>query len=251
VSVNPVKQEDVPSIQDILQKFIIPARLPLLEGVRLATYYSSATSGSEIGGDFYDFIRLPDDRLAFFIGDVSGHGLEATHHSSFVRHVTRAFAREDSQPETVLARANSVCINEFNRNRFVTALYGVYDRDSGRLEYAIAGHPPPLLIAGRAVTPLEATILNPALGIFDQARWETEVLELAPEDIFLCYTDALLEARPCRRTETFGLRRIIEELERTDHSSVNTVVDAAVNGSLTYAEGKLEDDLAIVALQRV
>lgn len=244
-------QERPLTISEILQKFIVPSRLPEVEGLSLSTHHSSAAAGSEVGGDFYDFIRLSLESLAFTIGDVSGHGVEAIHHSSFVRHTMRAFAREEPRPESVLSRTNGVCVAEFHRNRFVTALYGIYERSTGRLEYALAGHPPPVLVAGRAVAPLEATALNPALGIFDEARWETEVLNLAPGDTFLCYTDGLLEARPCRRSETFGQRRLLRELEGSGHSTARRLVDASVTAATSYARGKLEDDLAIVALQRV
>lgn len=237
------------SISESLQRSILPTQLPEVEGIEIATYYSSATSNAEIGGDFYDFLLLSEDMLAFVIGDVSGHGVDAAQYSAFTRHVIRTFAREDPTPSVVLSRANTACYKEFGRGNFVTSVYALYDRDAGSIHFANAGHPSPALVTRHGAR-LLGEGSGPALGIFPENVWPSDTIRLSPGDSFFTCTDGLLETRPANSSITFGQDRLLSSLRSSAELTASDLVDIAVEAGLSYSNNNLEDDLAVLVLRQ-
>ena len=237
-------------VADILtQAFLanIPERLP---GLRVKTNYSAGLEESRVGGDFYDAFQLPDGRVALVMADVSGKGLSAAVQTASVKYSLRAFAAEAAAPALVIRRLNLILSRESSGlgEHFVTLFYAVYDPATGRFAYVSAGHETQLLVrSSGGVVELKAT--GPILGITD-FDYEQSVEYLEPEDAVVLFTDGLTEARNSRQ-ELFELERVQMLLENlADDLDPVIVVSHLVAAAITWAEGKPQDDLALMVVQR-
>ena len=178
-------------IADTLQRALLPDHLP--QGGRHAfdAAYLPASADASVGGDWYDAFSLPDGRVAFSIGDVAGHGLQAAVVMGEVRQAFRAAALNPQAPSTVLERANTI-LNMRQRPTMVTAVFGIIDPVTSTLTYATAGHPPPILGTqeGR-VTVLPSSGLP--LGIGENPASVDWTFTLPPASLLVLYTDGLIE----------------------------------------------------------
>src|SRR5207253_3291543 len=180
-----------------------PGQRPELPGFDVGAVYESAAR-LEVGGDVYDFLELADDRIAIVLGDVTGHGVDATADMAMAKFVFRSLAREHPEPADFLASANDVVVGEIATGKFITMTYVVVDAEAGEVACACAGHPPPRLVGGDgSVRPLEASGL--ALGIEAAQSYEEARAPLAAGESVVLFTDGVVEAR--RERELYGVER--------------------------------------------
>jgi sigma-B regulation protein RsbU (phosphoserine phosphatase) len=196
------------------QRRLLPAKPPPAAGADIDILYRPAAL---VSGDFYDFVPLAGGRLGFFIGDVSGHGIEAGILMGMAKKVLAIRLEEHGAPAAAIRRANQDLFRELDRQSFVTAFAGVYDPAARTLEFARAGHNPPVLY-NPARTPAceELQPSGQGLGLssgdlFDQAL-EARTLALRGGDILVLYTDGLVEARD-PSNQQFGAERLMATLE--------------------------------------
>src|SRR5919199_1704853 len=123
-------------VASLIQQTLLPKSLPELDSYRVAVYYQPAR---EVGGDFYDFLQLPDDRLGFVVGDVTDKGVPAALVMATTRSIMRAAANRLDSPGKILGRVNDLLYPDIPPNMFVTCLAALLDTKSGRLRYANAG----------------------------------------------------------------------------------------------------------------
>lgn len=180
-----------------LQRAMLPAAPRDLPGIRAAVSYRPADSGNDIGGDWYDVIALPDDRVGLVIGDVVGHDLHAAAVMGRLQAMLRGIAPHASGPAHTLDRLDAAIV-DMPGAVMTTIGYGEYDPATGRLRYACAGHLPPLVVTDRDVTYLPDGRSIP-LGVGttprdrpNGPRPEGDVL-LAPGSLLLWCTDGLVE----------------------------------------------------------
>ena len=230
---------------DTMRLSLMPRTRPQVEELEIGDHYEPSTR-VEIGGDVYDFLELPDGRLAVVLGDVTGHGIDAAADMAMAKFVFRSLAREHPEPGEFLAAANEVVLDEITAGKFVTMLYLVVDPRTGELACATAGHPPPRIVApGRAPELVAAAGL--ALGVEGGQAYETARVTLDPGAAAVLFTDGLLEAR--REGELFGEERLDEALARHAGLPARELAKALADECRAFA-GDLGDDLAIVVLKR-
>ena len=128
-----------------MQRSLLPRAAPELPGLELGDVYESAAR-VEVGGDVYDYLTLEDGRLAVVLGDVTGHGVDATADMAMAKYVFRSLAREHVDPGEFLAAANEVVSSEIAPGRFITMVELVIDAAKGEVACASGGHPPPRLV---------------------------------------------------------------------------------------------------------
>jgi sigma-B regulation protein RsbU (phosphoserine phosphatase) len=231
---------------ETMQQSLLPRERPAVPGLEVGTVYESAAQ-VDVGGDVFDFMELPDQRLAVVLGDVTGHGIDATADMAMAKFVFRSLAREHSEPSDFLAHANEVVVGEIAVGKFITMAYLTVD-PSGELRCASAGHPVPRLVhPDGTVTGLECGGL--ALGIDAAQAYEQVRAELPPGGAVVLYTDGVIESR--RGRDLFGQERMDDVLAANASQPAQVLADELLAACRSYAGGDLPDDCAIVVIKRL
>jgi len=230
----------------ILQRGLRPEKPAEIPGVEIAVVFEAAGSGIEVGGDFYDIFETPDG-WAVLIGDVVGKGSEAATFTAQIRHSIRALAMGRWEPDEVLARVNGLLIQSETDGRFASAILAkvLPDRGGATVALSVAGHPPALQLCGS-----ESLLLGhgPLMGLWPDAAFDLQVDRLASGDTLVLYTDGLLEAGEV--TNHISSEQLAERLEDA-HGSVQELTDQLRGDALHRCDGRLQDDLVLVALRPV
>jgi serine phosphatase RsbU (regulator of sigma subunit) len=231
---------------DAMQRSLLPAVPPELDGVEVGSVYESSAR-LEVGGDVYDYTTLPDGRLAVVVGDVTGKGIDAAADMAMTKFVFRSLAREHPDPSGFLAAANEVVLGEVGEGKFVTMVYVTVDGSTGELACATAGHPVPRLVSadGRVV---ELPANGLALGIEPDQDYVEVRQTLEHGSAVVLFTDGVIEAR--RDSELFGHDRLNRLLAENRELSARGLAEAVVAGAKAFAGGGLADDSAVVVVKR-
>ncbi|GAA1388363.1 hypothetical protein GCM10009639_14760 [Kitasatospora putterlickiae] len=177
-----------------LQRAMLPRTLPRLPGIASAARYLPSTEGMQIGGDWYDLLRLPDGRIGLVIGDVQGHNAEATAVMGQLRSGLRAYATDGHDPAATLARTSRL-LAELDTELFATCLYLTLDPADGTLRAARAGHPAPVRVTEDAKAVELDLPGGPPLGVDPDRPYPLAEEQLTPGETLLVYTDGLVEDR--------------------------------------------------------
>ncbi|MFE3493370.1 PP2C family protein-serine/threonine phosphatase [Streptomyces sp. NPDC059175] len=179
-------------LAEALQREMLPAALPALPGLQAAARYTPARDGLDVGGDWYDGFVMPDGSLAFSIGDVQGHDVEAAAFMGQIRIGLRAVALAATDPGEVLSRANDLLVS-VARELFATCTFIRFDPRTSTLESARAGHVPAVWASpeGRYGTAQDEGGLP--LGIYPGEVYPVSTRRLDPGDVFVLLTDGVIE----------------------------------------------------------
>jgi serine phosphatase RsbU (regulator of sigma subunit) len=216
---------------------------------RVGLYFRAAAASlpcRSIGGDFYDYVDLPDGSLGFALGDVAGKGPPAALLSAMMQGMFAAQAATSDAPSQAISRVNLALYRRGIESRFVTLMYGVLYRD-GRLVYCNAGHNPPLIIGKSGVRRLECG--GPIVGLFEGATYEEETIELAPDDWLIVFSDGISEAMSATGDE-YGEARIIDAVQRNVRLEPQGLLDALFFDVREFARGAAQsDDITAMVLR--
>ena len=228
-----------------LQRDLLPSAAPDVPGYRIAHSYRTA---NEIGGDYYDFLPLPDGRLVLVIGDASGHGMAAGLLMAIANAALKLAIEVDPAPERVAALLNRVLWRTGDRRAFMSLFYGLLTPATGQLEYVCAGHPfPHLRRASGEVEELGQGGLP--LGIRENVEVTSADVTLSAHDLLLLYSDGLPESVNATG-EAFGFERL-RALIRTE-AEPQAILDRFLRALATHIAGEpLTDDVSIVVVARL
>jgi serine phosphatase RsbU (regulator of sigma subunit)/anti-sigma regulatory factor (Ser/Thr protein kinase) len=231
-------------VAQLIQQQFLPQELPDLPGWQVGAYYGPAR---EVGGDFYDFIKLPDGQIGIVVGDVTDKGVPAALVMATTHSILRAEAPRLVAPSEVLTRANELLVDEMPAHMFVTCLYAVLDPETGRLRYANAGHNVPYVRTEDGVTELRATGMP--LGLLPGMEYEEKEATLAPGEVVLLHSDGLAEAHNGER-EMFGFPRVAALTGEAADGEV--LIDRLLKElqEFTGPGMEQEDDITLVTLGR-
>jgi serine phosphatase RsbU (regulator of sigma subunit) len=205
-----------------------------------------------VGGDFYDILTLPDGRLVIALGDVAGKGSPAALLMALLLAMLRTLVDEGLESARLVARLNVQVARHSPRSRFITLFYGLYDPRDGSLHYVNAGHLPPLLRRrdGRFERIAGETGSGLALGMFEQATYDSARIVIEPGDMLVLYSDGITEAENAagRPFDDVGLEGVVAAQDAADPEAVGRAILKAVE---TYtADARLTDDLTALVLKR-
>jgi serine phosphatase RsbU (regulator of sigma subunit) len=205
-----------------------------------------------VGGDFYDILRRKDGRLAVALGDVAGKGSPAALLMALLLAMLRTLVDEDLEAAPLVERLNTQVLRHSPRSRFITLFYGVYDPATGVLEFVNAGHLPPIL--RRASGQLEE-VGRPeenglALGMFDEATYQTSRVTINRGDLLVLYSDGITEAENSagRPFDETGIETVLTAQAEKDPEHIGRALLAAVEAHA--GDVKLADDLTALVLKR-
>ena len=191
-----------------------------------------------IGGDFFDYLDLPDGSFGFALGDVSGKGPPAALLTAVLQGIFSALAFALVEPRDMLTRVNRALLARGVESRFATIFFGVITPD-GRLTYCNAGHNPPLLFTGDAVRSLETG--GTIVGLFPHASYDQETLQLSSGDLLAVFSDGVSEALSATGEE-FGEDRIREAVAAVRGGSTEGVLQALLASVKGFALGAVQND---------
>jgi PAS domain S-box-containing protein len=241
------------TIADALQAGLAPLPPPALRGVEVAARYRAAGEGVAVGGDFYDFVPLEDRRWLLVVGDVCGRGPSAAALNAQVRYTSRALARAGYGPAAIAAEVNANVLADVDDSRFCTAVFALVhpagDGEPTTVELVGAGHPPPLVLdPDGTVTPAAAR--NPLLGVVPDVEFTPSLVELRPGATLVVVTDGVLEARD-RGGDFYDDERLAALLSGLAGQDAEAIADAIDDSVRAFADGVLDDDVAVVVVQAV
>jgi serine phosphatase RsbU (regulator of sigma subunit) len=218
---------------------------PPIPGIEVGVRYKAATDAARVGGDFYDLVSLGPGKLMVIVGDVCGKSLAAAAQSAVVRYMLRAYAAESS-PGEALSRLNSAVITQTPNQPFVTLVVAYVDVARHMFEYACAGHPRPIVLAGKGEFPMPGEG-NVPVGIFRGATYATNRAVLPDDSCVVLYTDGITEAR--RDGVLFAEERLNEAVRANLPLDAQGLADALLETVREYAGGILADDCAVVTIK--
>jgi sigma-B regulation protein RsbU (phosphoserine phosphatase) len=228
-----------------LQLAILPSAFPVRPGCQGAARMIPATT---MGGDFYDYIELPDGQVGLVIADVSGHGVPAAFFMAVARTNLRELAARHADPGECLAQTNDALCAQNPLDLFVTVFYCILDPKTGALRYANGGHNPPYV--RRAAGPIESLdgTGGLVLGAMPGVRYPTHTVQLLRGDRLVLYTDGVTEA--CNPTdELYGAHRLVDEVHVHGGGTPAALVERICQSVNTFAgSAPQSDDITLTVL---
>jgi PAS domain S-box-containing protein len=225
-----------------LQRAVLPDKLPSVPGWELAAHYSPADR-TEVGGDFYDVLPLPEGRLALVVGDVMGRGVQAASQMAAIRSALRAFISLDPDPAAVVTNLDRMFAT-FDISQFVTLAYLVVDTSRDEMSIVNAGHLPPLVVSATGEVQLADVVTSLPLGVRPDER-VADVVPLPPGAAVAVFTDGLVERR--REDIDTGVARLLEQLSATPGQPLEAAVTALVAAMHDDAR---QDDVTLLVARR-
>ncbi|MEV5319603.1 SpoIIE family protein phosphatase [Streptomyces sp. NPDC052687] len=224
----------------MLQRQLLPRRLPTLPGAVAVARYLPATAGLEVGGDWYDVIPLPDHHVALVIGDVQGHSAAAATLMGQMRTALRAYAVEGHPPDVVVSHANRLLV-DMETDLFATCAYVDVDMEEGTGWCVRAGHLPPILRHPDGTTRIVEAEGGPPLGVVAQADFPMTPLRLTPGTLITLTTDGLVESADADIDQ--GMDQLARRLAGADPAHLGLVADTLLTGA------RRSDDVALLLMR--
>ncbi len=222
---------------------------PAPTGVTGYTFSGANRPCRTVSGDYYDFVRRPDGRIYFVIADVSGKGITAGLMMAGLQASFRIFSRNDPSPAVLISQLNDALKDTLPQSKFVTLFLGRLDLATGMIEYANAGHTPPLWVRKDGVEELGETDL--VLGIVTHADFREHKLQLAPGDALVLFTDGVTEAENDGGEDLGGLEHVARRLATmhgADADDLTSAIESAVFAHV--GDVPLADDVTLLVVSR-
>jgi sigma-B regulation protein RsbU (phosphoserine phosphatase) len=194
-----------------IQRALLPGALFCPRGYEME---ARVVPSSEVAGDLYDGLSLPDERVLFVVGDVSGHGVGPALIMANAIAAIRALAGLANDPVDLVSRIHRQMCRSTELSSFVTMFVGILDTKAGRLSYVNAGHEYPALISpGKPIERLAST--SPPVGMFAEISFESAVVDFPPGALLGIWTDGISEAH-VRKADTFDAPKLFADVEPID-----------------------------------
>lgn len=234
------------------QMKLLPKNMPQLEGLE---FDAVCVTANEVGGDYYDFFNIGSGKLGIVIGDVSGKGPSAAFYMAEVKGIMEALAREVRSPEEMLIAANQTIYRNFDRDTFISLIYGIIDSEQKSFTFCRAGHCPVYYYSASrlSVQRLEPRGLGMGLdpGAIFVKSLEKMRIDILPGDTFLLYTDGVTEARNPAGDE-FGEDRLAEAFEEVKEKSPREIKKHILHRIYSFFDGaNAYDDLTFLVIKAV
>jgi len=252
---NVVEQERLQKEMQVAQEIqhtLLPKRVPEIGGYDIASYYKAA---KEVGGDYYDFVKVDDDTLGVVVADVSGKGVPGSLVMTMIRTALRMEARGNYSAAEVMARMNDFVTEDMKKGMFVTIFYSILDSKNRIISYASAGHNPMILY--RAETD-ETYFLNPrgfpvGISLPDDTLFrrsiDVEKVKLKKDDMLVIYTDGVTEAMNENRDQ-YGEERLIQLIKASGKLSPQEFIDRLSDNIKEFTGDQPQnDDITVVAIK--
>ncbi|MDO4948607.1 MAG: SpoIIE family protein phosphatase [Bacteroidales bacterium] len=213
--------------------------------------HGSMEAAKDVGGDFYDFFAIDENRFGFTMADVSGKGIPAAIFMAVSRTMIKANGVHGIDPAECMRTVNNLLCEESLNDLFVTVFYGIYDLATGHIEFTNAGHNPPYILRADGSVELVKSKVNLVLGAMEGIPYSNESMDLAPGDALVTFTDGVTEAEDITHNQ-FGDDRLVNVLKDQKGSGSQQIV-AAIKQSVKEFTGEAEqsDDITQLVIKRL
>jgi serine phosphatase RsbU (regulator of sigma subunit) len=227
-----------------IQMKLLPQELPHIAGYDIA---AASLSAKQVGGDYYDFLRLDSNWVSFLVGDVSGKGMPAALLMANLQASLHTLSELHRKPRELLSRLNRVLHANTAPEMFATFFFALLDADNGRLRYINAGHNNPIVCGDGRVEQLSVGGLP--LGILPDVEYEEGRVEIRRGELLALYSDGIVEAMNAQDQE-FGEERLIRILQGHCEQSAQEILQTVVRDVESFA-GTPQDDVTLVVIKRL
>jgi phosphoserine phosphatase RsbU/P len=232
-----------------IQQALLPKTFPPFPHRPEMDIYAEMLTAKEVGGDFYDFYFIDEDRLAFAVGDVSGKGIPAAIYMAVSRTLLKAVAHQIVNPGEVLRKLNTLLIPESDDATFVTVFYGVLNIETGEVQFSNGGHNPPYLVRSSGDVEQLPMTNGMFLGKFPHRDFETKSIRLDKGDAVFVYTDGVSEAMDTEMNQYQELR-LESYLRSTGGKAVQEIVQGSIADLKKHTRGAPQsDDITVLSLR--
>jgi serine phosphatase RsbU (regulator of sigma subunit) len=233
-----------------IQHLLVPRTFPPFPDRKDFDIHAQMTSARAVGGDFFDFFLLGEDRLGVVIGDVSGKGIPAALFMAVTRTQIKTTALQDTRPEDCLLHVNQALVRENVGGLFASCFYGVLNIRTGELCYCSAGHNPPYLLRASGAVELISETGGIPLGLFNNMGYTGSCAQLEPGDALFLYTDGVPEADNAA-FEQFTDERLAASLRDSISFGCQEMIDRLTRELLAFTAGAPQsDDITMLAIRR-
>ncbi len=240
------------SVAREIQHGILPhlTDLKKMEGIDTVDIYASMLAAKDVGGDFYDFFPVDDHRFGFAIADVSGKGVPAAIFMAVSHTLIKSTGIRGMSSDECMKTVNDILCDESVGSMFVTVFYGIYDIQTGQVEFTNAGHNPPYILRADGRVEMLECSRNLVLGVMDGITFQSETLQLNPGDALVMYTDGVTEAEnPVH--DQFAESRLETTLAQLKGASSKDIVETVNAKVAEFADGAPQsDDITQLVIRR-
>ena len=230
-----------------LQHSVLPSEMPASHRYEIE---ARVTPAREIGGDFFDIVKLENEYLGIAVADVSGKGIPAALFLVGARSVLKGTAIGASEPGTVLSEMNRIIEHDNPKTDYLTVVYMVYNPRTGEMRYANGGHPSPMVVGADGTGSELAPVQGVAVGLDAQAAFEEGTATLEPGETVVMYSDGVVQAKNAAG-EAFGTERLKHVFEGRPPAGAGEAIRRIEEAVAAFSEGREhDDDLTVLALQR-
>lgn len=241
------KMQEELQLASRIQIDLLPKAVPEIPGYQVA---GKTLPAQQVGGDYFDFIKIHDARWAFCLGDVSGKGLPASLLMANLQATLRGQTLSDLAPADCIRRSNKLLFYSTSPEKFATVFYGILDTQRHTLKFSNAGHDSPYVLhTNTSVSRLQTG--GVPLGMLEEFPFEEEEVQMNPGDLLVVYSDGVTEAWNTDEVE-FGEKRLAEVLHQYHNKTASELIDGVIaavkshTGSVPQA-----DDITLVVLKRL
>jgi sigma-B regulation protein RsbU (phosphoserine phosphatase) len=240
-----LKMEEEFRMAKEIQLNILPKEIPSINGYDI---HAINISAREVGGDYYDFIKLPGEKIVFCLGDITGKGLPAAMLMANLQATLRGQSFTQNSVKDSIKNANILLFNSTASNRFATVFYGVLDYSSNTVTYCNAGHDAPIDIKGDKINRLEEGGL--LLGCFDMAEYEQETKSIEVGEGIIIYSDGVTEAMN-EINEEFGEEKFISIIKSNSNLLAKELIDLILKEIKAHSGSVPQsDDITLMIIKR-
>ena len=243
-------QQDL-SVAARIQQSLLPNKFPAFPDRKEIDLYAMMVTAKEVGGDFYDFFFLDNDRLAIVVGDVSGKGVPAAIFMALSRTVLKTIAGRIEDPGECLRQVNELLIPESDSAMFVTIFYAVLNTRTGALTFSNGGHNPPYLVSASGDVSAFEYVGGPIVGKIPGLTFDSKTITMSPGDSIFMFTDGVTEAmNPARNL--FDEERLIECLKRDKDKQLTELLQCIYSDIKTFASTEPQsDDITMLSMRYI
>jgi serine phosphatase RsbU (regulator of sigma subunit) len=228
-----------------IQRKILPSTIPTSDRLEISALFVPAF---EVGGDYYDFFELENERLGFVVADVSGKGISAAFIMAEVKGIFESLSKLISNPRELLINVNNILKGSLEKKNFVTAIYGVINKQTGILNFARAGHTPLHICSSEKIERHQPAGIGLGLDVttgFAASIKEMEI-QLKNNDIVICYSDGIPEAKN-KLEEDFGYDRLDSLLAKNHLESLDIISNKIMKELTVFSQSHSQhDDITLV-----